>query len=222
MAPAFAERDQAANIVVTGSRMKAVEEALGDLKLYRVPERVTVSAKGLKQVAFLDKDAVRGTLTYQAGCQWWSPYDEASAVEMRFETVNDEKHGLGVAMPMGGITFFEPSPRGDLFVGERQLRDYASGQDVEIPLGASAQVFATCTRVSGGNPDNGWAGMKATLTNANPYPIRLRLQLGSPRQWQARGLKATRVKDGETVYEVTLPANGRRELSWEVRRPDAS
>jgi hypothetical protein len=218
-------------VVVTGARLeqnlnrlaqfKAKQEELGDLKLYRLPERVTVAAKGLKQVAFLDKDAVRGKLMYQAGCQWWSPYDQPAAAQMRFETVNDEKHGLGVAMPMGGITFFEPSPRGDLFVGEQQLRDYASGQDVEVPLGDSAQVFATCAR-AGGDPATGWAGMKATLTNANPHAVTLRLTLGSPLQWHVRGLKATRLKDGETIYEVTLPANGKRAIAWDVRQANTA
>jgi len=191
------------------------------LKLYRVPEPVTVSAKGLKQVAFLDKDAVRGKLMYQADCQWWSYYDDPAAAEMRFETVNDEKHGLGVSMPMGGITFFEPSSRGDLFVGEQQLRDYASGQDVEIPLGESAQVFATCEQVGRGDPGKNWAGMKATLTNANPHAVILRLRLGSPLQWHVRGLKPTWVKDGETVYEVTLPANGKREIVWDVSQANS-
>jgi hypothetical protein len=218
-------------IVVTGSiaaqdlgrlpQFKANQEELGDLKLYRLPERVTVAAKGLKQVAFLDKDAVRGKLVYQAGCQWWATDDQPAAAQMRFETVNDEKHGLGVAMPMGGITFFEPSPRGDLFVGEQQLRDYASGQDVELTLGDSAQVFATCAR-AGGDPATGWAGMKATLTNANPHAVTLRLTLGSPLQWHLRGLTATRLKDGETVYEVTLPANGKRAVAWDVRQANTA
>ena len=71
---------------------------------------------------------------------------------------------------MGGITFFELSSRGDLFVGEQQLRDYASGQDVEISLGDSAQVFSTCEQTGDGDPGKGWAGMKAALTNANPHP----------------------------------------------------
>jgi hypothetical protein len=204
------------------SPIVAVQENLGDLKLYRVPVPVTVAAKGLKQVAFLDKDAVRGKLMYQAECQWWSAADEATAAEMRFETVNDDKHGLGVAMPTGAITFFEPSPRGDLFVGEQQLRDYASGQDVEIPLGDSAQVFATCKRAAAnGDPDEGPVRMSATLTNANPHPVTVRVKLGSPRQWRVLGIKGTRLKDGETVTEISVPANGKRELSWEVARPDA-
>jgi hypothetical protein len=45
----------------------------------------------------------------------------------------------------------------------------------------------------------------------------LRLVLGAPAEWQVRGLRGTRVKDGETVVEVTVPGNGRREVSWEVR-----
>jgi hypothetical protein len=155
------------DIVVTAQRLQrkamdsaaaitAIQEDLGDLKLYRVPERVTVAAKGLKQIAFLDKDAVRGKMIYQADCSWWESYDEPRAAEMRFETVNDEKHGLGAALPTGAITFFEPSSHGDLFVGEQQLRDYAQGQDVEVPLGDSAQVFGTCAQGSG-DPGKGWA-----------------------------------------------------------------
>jgi hypothetical protein len=209
-------------IATADSNLLAKLEELGDLKLYRIPEQVTVSAKGLKQVAFLDKNAVRGRLMYQADCQWWSIYDDPNAAEMRFETVNDEKHGLGVALPTGGITFFEPSSRGDLFVGEQQVRDYASGQDVEIPLGDSAQVFATCSRIAPGDPSKGWVRLKTTLTNANPHAVTMRVKLGSPQQWRVRGFKATRVKDGETVTEIIVPANGRRELSWEVSQPEAS
>lgn len=223
----------APSIVVTGQRMMAkemdsaapviaIQEELGDLKLYRVPAPVTVAAKGLKQVAFLDKDAVRGKLVYQADCQWWSRDDNPRAAEILFETVNDAKHGLGVAMPMGGITFFEPSPRGDLFVGEQQLRDYAQGQDVEIRLGDSAQVFATCARAGGGDPNKDWAGLKATVTNANPHGITLRLKLGSPLSARVRGLEATRVKDGETIYEVIVPANGKREIAWEIRQANSA
>jgi len=200
--------------------MVAVEEALGDLKLYRVPERVTVSAKGLKQIAFLDRDRVEGRLMYEAECSPWSHPDGAFPARMRFETVNDKAHGLGVALPMGWVTFFEPTSRGELFVGEQQLRDHAEGQDVEIDLGASAQVFAECAAMA---PETGnRRDMKATLTNAGPAPVTLRLKLGTPGEWQLSGLRATRVKDGQIVHEVTVPANGRREVTWRVTEPGAA
>ncbi|HSQ95796.1 MAG TPA: hypothetical protein VLM18_06875 [Croceibacterium sp.] len=60
--------------------------------------------------------------------------------------------------------------------------------------------------------------MKATLTNANSHPVTLRLKLGSPLGWHVRGLSGTRLKDGETVYEVTIPANGKRNVAWDVRQ----
>ena len=57
--------------------------------------------------------------------------------------------------------------------------------------------------------------MQVTLTNANPAPVVLRLALGSPAQWQLRGVR-TRLKDGEQIMEVTLPANGTRVVEWHV------
>lgn len=227
--PMMAQRamamEAADSIVVTGSAMKAVEENLGDLKLYRVPERVTVSAKGLKQVAFLDKDAVDGRLLYEVDCSP-SGYDDAIArpASMLLATVNDRRHGLGVALPMGGITIFEPSAFGDQLVAEERLRDYADGQDMEIDLGESNQVFALCGAVDGVDPgDNArrWTPVRAVLTNANPAPVTLRLRLGPPGGWAFRGLRGTRLKDGETIAEVTIAANGRRELKWEVRSAHA-
>jgi hypothetical protein len=221
-------------IVVTGQRiarsdlaaaapaMKAVEEALGDLKLYRVPEAVTVSAKSLKQVVFLDQDAVEGRLLYKVACSPWDNQDEPLPAGMLLATVNDKRHGLGMALPMGGITVFEPSSRGEQLVAEERMRDYAEGQDVELALGSSSQVFALCERpglVDPGENSARWVPMRVTLTNANRNPARVRIVLGASGDWQFRGIRDTRVEDGETIVEVTVPGNGRRVVSWEVRQP---
>ena len=217
MAQRYEAEDQAASIVVTGSRvMKAEEEQIGDLKLYRVPERVTVSAKGLKQIAFLDEDRVEGRLLYTARCAAWEGGEDAMPAGMLLATVNDRKHGLGAALPMGGITVFEPSAYGEQLVAEERLRDYAEGQDVEIALGESSQVFAQCERPGDWDGES-WARMRTVLTNANPNPVTLRLVLGWSGQWQLRGLRGTGIRNGEVIHEVTVPGNGRREVSWEVR-----
>lgn len=231
--PAPPPAPMAAEIVVTGSRvarqdfaanvpaMKAVEEQLGDLKLYRVPERVTVAAKGLKQVAFLDEDKVEGRLLYKAACVPWNGSDgEPMPTGMLLATVNDRRHGLGAALPMGGITVFEPSAYGDQLVAEERLRDYAEGQDVEIALGESRQVFAQCVPpedIDFAAEPARWVPMRMVLTNANRTPVTLRLVLGYPGQWQLRGIRGSRVKDGEVIVETTIPANGGREITWQVR-----
>jgi len=230
--PPMAARQE--SIVVTGMRaadfaasapaLKAVEEALGDLKLYRVPQPVTVAAKSLKQVAFLDQDEVEGWLLYEVVCSPGESQDEPLPGTMLLSTVNDERHGLGMALPMGGITVFEPSALGEQLVAEDRLRDYAEGQDVELELGESSQVFARCERVGGVDPDEAptsWAPMSVTLTNANRRAAQVRLVLGPSGQWQLRGLR-TRIKDGEVTIEITVPGNGRREVTWEIRQAGAA
>ena len=196
-----------------------------------MPEPVSVNAQGLKQVAFLNKQEVKGQFLYRAHCDAYDQFDviedesDMEETEILLVTKNDQEHGLGVAMPMGGFTVFEPSSSGDLLVGEEFLRDYAVGQDVEIGLGESAQVFSECAATGDRNPEPGeeggkapWVPMKALLSNANPGKVRVRLLLGWASEWEVRGLKGVRLKDGNRLVEVDVPANGRKELSFRLRR----
>ncbi|MFN6936155.1 MAG: DUF4139 domain-containing protein, partial [Tsuneonella sp.] len=222
MAPAMADRAQEV-IMVTGSRISkaavvATEEDLADLKLYRVPEPVTVAAQSQKQVAFLERDEVEAKLWHTTYCvPWRETGGEARAADLMLATVNDARHGLGVALPTGGITVFESTSTGELLVGEERLRDYASGQDVEIEMGQSAQVFAACS--AQGNAETRKTGdrvpMKLVLTNANPAAAKLRVTLGGSAA-RIAGLRGVRIKDGTRIYETTVPANGTRELRWTV------
>jgi hypothetical protein len=209
-------------VVVTGARMRAPamiarQEDLADLKLYRVPEPVTVAAKSQKQVAFLDREGVKGRFLYQSSCgPWLGPEGSARPASILLATVNDADHGLGVALPTGPLTVFEPSPRGEQLVGRPTLRDYASGQDVEIGMGESSQVFATCTLATLDElgEERVRASMRATLTNATAGPVTVRLVVGNAGVGTISGLGEVRIKDGAQIVELALPANGRRELRW--------
>lgn len=218
-------------IMVTASRrtealqkspiaVTAVEEQLGDLKLYRVPERMTVAAKGLKQVAFLQREDVKADLLYTSSCSAWDDANGPVAANIELTTKNDMEHGLGVALPMGGITIFEPTSTGDLLIGEEDLRDYAVGQDVEIYLGESTEVFVACKRLTSSSPNENpryWARMQSTVTNANPAPIKIRLEMGGTAEWEVRKERNHKTKDGQHVLEMTIPANSSRVLKWQLR-----
>lgn len=201
--------------------MVASEEQLGDLKLYRVPEPVSVAARSLKQVAFLNRENVQGELIYAAQCQPWNRRQESQPALMVLRTVNDERHGLGVALPMGGVTLFEPSGAGELLVGENRLRDYAVGQDVEIELAESTNVFATCTLEGEGDWDetsDQWRTMRVVLSNANSRKVAVRLDLGPPARWQLRKTPGrAKVEDGVWRIETGVGAGKRRELTWQIR-----
>lgn len=219
----------AAEVVVTGTRVErsavvtAAEENVGDLKLYRVPGRVDVAARGMKQVAFLDRPAVKARLLYQARCEpygWIGDGGDPRAADVLLVTRNEERKGLGIALPQGRLTLYEPGPRGDGLAGIATLRDYARGADVELDLAPSTQVFARCAALSAGPGAEGRRPrpMRAVLANANPHPVTLRLQLAPAGQGEVRfpGRKVA-VTNGWQTVAVTLPANGEKVFDWQLR-----
>lgn len=200
----------------------AGEEALGDLKLYRVPAPVDVNAKGLKQVAFLQQRGAKGRLVYEVNCDPWARYSGEGIfpANIQLETVNDGEHGLGASLPFGAVDIVERGRAGEILVGEAGLRDYARKQEVELTLGTSSQVFAQCSAAEGENPassDGKWVRFNATLSNANPTPVTMRVQLGSPRDWAFKGVRDV-LRNGQRIIEVAVPANGTRTLEWQVKR----
>lgn len=223
-------------IVVTGSLLRAqdaladlpqvktaTEEDLGDLKLFRVPGRVDVAAKGMKQVAFLNKDAVKARLLYQTGCDpddWIGEGGDPEPADVLLVTKNEDKQGLGIALPQGAMTLYEPTAGGERLGATTSLRDYARGQDIELDLPESRQVFARCAAVSRTGREEGrkWTAMRSLLTNANPHPVTVRLQLGWAGGFEIRfpGKKPV-LKNGYQTVEVTLPANSEKTFDWRLR-----
>jgi len=231
------QSDAVGEIVVTGSRMrglmapasiamKAREEALGDVKLYRVPEPVTVAARSLKQVAFLDRPRVTGTLFHRGACAPDSDDGEDgqfSPVSLWLRTHNDAAHGLGLALPSGRVAVFEPTRAGEMVLGEQSLRDYASGQKVELALANSRTVYLTCGRDAedADVADGQWHGLHALVTNANSHAITLEIVLADSSVWAVRKLSGRHmIMDGRHIMTVNVPANSSRALHWDARNTE--
>ena len=202
----------------------AGEENLGDLKLYRVPEPISVNARGLKQVAFLEKDKVRGDLVYDAQCALFREFDENLAFEpagLIFRTQNKERSGLGVALPRGGVTVFEPSSSGELLIGEDDLRDYAVGEEVEIGLGQSTRVFQQCAFSApadeASSDTKAWREVRAIISNAGSDSARVELAIGSAAEWQIRRTRGLTLRNGTQVIAVTVKPGEVSELRFWVR-----
>ena len=234
-----AQMEEAEDIVVTGSRvpavmapppspvaMKAREEALGDVKLYRVPEPVTVASQSLKQVAFLDRPEILGTLFHRGAC---GPESAAGSdgqltpAALWLRTRNDAAHGLGLALPSGNVAVFQPTSAGDLLLGEQSIRDYASGQEVELALANSSNVYLTCGRKAGNADlaDGQWHGRRAVVANANGHAVTIEIALADSAAWAVRSASGRLIiKDGRHIMTVTVPANSSRALSWEIRNTE--
>ena len=212
------------SVVVTGSRMKAEQEDLGDLKLYRVPERVTVNAQGQKQVALMVQDDVRYKRLYtgemQTSLDWdyprgategrYIPRESTSSLGWQIRGLNEKRDGLGLPLPSGQVAIYEGSRFGPLLAGESSLKDRAIGDDVEINGASSADLILTETPVKWDQKRHTWT---LTVTNARAEDVEIEIQLPSTTEM---GKGVTR-KKSKRVWRTIVPANGKASITIKVR-----
>ena len=182
-------------------------EDLGDLKLYRVPERTDVNARGQKQVALLARAAVPFERRYRRAVypgQALPPSPTAAVLVLR----NVKAAGLGLALPAGGTALYAATATGDRrLLGLGSLTDRADGETFRLAGGSSTQVLVTQTAAA---PDS------ATLlvSNANPFPVTIDIPIGAPGQKITADGDALKAVDGIATWTVTLPPGDRAELAY--------
>jgi hypothetical protein len=215
-------------IVVTGSHIRrvdsetaspvlmAAQENLGDLKLYRVPEAVTLQAQGQKQIAMLSKPDVAFEKYYGLIFDPYAFGDEKSdhPLMTTLRGKNLEKNGLGLPLPQGSVQIFESSPSGVLWLGESDLADIAIGEEVELAVGSAADISMRGVRVretqDGNNNYHHW---QLTISNARDQVIRSEVKI--PFHLQRKGPQM-QAKNGETIWKTLVPANGKASVDFVI------
>jgi hypothetical protein len=217
------EKNSSDSIVVTAMRltapmmesaapvmvMMAKQEELGDLKLYRIPEPVTVAANAQKQVAFLTKNNVPFEQLYKIELNANYVQSAPQPLQKILRLKNTLEKKLGVPLPSGTVAVFAHAENETLLIGQDLVRDSAIGETAELKIGMSAQVQATLT--NNPSPDK----KIITLTNANAKPVQVEVhiitsatqKLLSPSQKLGR-------KNGQALWATTVPANGTVSLTY--------
>ena len=187
----------------------AEQEDLGDLKLYRVPERVSVNAKGQKQVAMIVQPGVTYERIYVANAGDYS--QQSAAISYILRSKNDAENGLGVPLPAGKVAVFENNIVGPLLAGEGALPDRAVNDDVEVEVGSSSDVRLSVIQVKRSKHKENW---RAVVTNARDHPIRLEMEIPSDLSGRPKGIDLI---DGIPTWRVTVPANGEAKLAYTIK-----
>ena len=211
------------NIVVTGQRMARAEmaapvavmvadqEDLGDLKLYRVPEPVTVNAKGQKQVAMIVKPGAAFDRIYTVRVDEYGRDDGASMpMSILFRGSNRKEKGLGLPMPSGQVMLFEDSNYGPLLAGQSTLSDRAVGDEIELIVGRSSDVRYAVTRMSETVEKQRF---KVDITNARSEPVNVEVEI--PFELRGKPKHIAKV-DGIPTWKATIAANGEATLYYEL------
>jgi len=145
---------------VTAAAKKVEQEQLGDLKLYRVPDRTTVAGRQSKQVRLLDRSSIPIKPVY--GADLAADENAASApAHLLLRTVNDAAHHLGLPLPSGRVAVFAARDGATLLEHESSLRDLAVDEEVEVDMGDSPGVQVAA------------AGEKTTIDPARTHELPL-------------------------------------------------
>jgi hypothetical protein len=210
--PAAMMMEAADQIVVTGSRMarKAVQEELGDLKLYRIPEPVTVAANSQKQVAMLEKPSVKIRSLYRR--RFYNAEHGPTGAMRVIATKNRTAEGLGLPLPAGRIVLFASGYQRPVLIGEGFIDDSAVGEDVEIEISEASGVITQQRRLSS-NEETDAAEWEILVANDRAVPVTFEAELGDP---ATRILSRSRlgVREGMALWTVRVPANGEARLRY--------
>ncbi len=202
-------------ITVTGSRIPRPEE-LGDLKLYRIPEPVTVAANSQKQVALIAQPIVEVNLVYRTRFSAGSTRDLEPA-QLYLVTRNRAAEGLGLPLPAGGFSLFTPHEGRPILIGEGSIDDSAVGEDVEIRV---AEAPGVLTRIEEVDDGEDWEDFLLTVTNdrATPVPFEAEFEVNEDVAFEP-GRRLPR-RDGRPLWAVRVPANGSATLRYRVVERD--
>ena len=177
-------------------------EDLGDLKFYRIPFRVDVSAKGQKQVALLIKDKVAVEQLYTTILYDWMA-GRVQPLTMMLRVQNRESDGLGLPLPAGAASVFETVGGRRLLVGEARIGDKAKDERVDYELGLSPAVQYSSV-ITERDAKGAYQLWQVTLTNARPFDAEVEILIPfnidpEPVDWERRG--------ASWVWRVRVPAN---------------
>ena len=184
--------------------MMAQQEDLGDLKLYRIPQPVTVAARSQKQVALLHRKRVKVETIYR---QRFYQLDGFSGRATRtLVTRNTPAAGLGLPLPSGQIAYYAKAGTRPLLIGRGALGDRTVGEKIELAISQASAVDVEIKPVSAADaPLREW---EISVSNAFSAPVRFEGEFGQfadALNWES----PLASRDGWRVWAVTIPANGR-------------
>lgn len=228
----------ASALKMEAAAQRVQEEQLGDLKLYRVPERTTVSSRQSKQVRLLDRHAIPITILYEASL----PANENVApfpAERFLRTRNDAAHALALPLPSGQVASFLARGDARLLLAESPLRDVALDEEFELALGDSPDVRVEAVRERRGVSGSGtvelpvlpgmrpWRSARVDdvnrveIHNARADATRFELRVQLPDG--ARVIAADhplRKRNGQPLFELTIPAGSRETIRYQTEHTE--
>lgn len=234
--PAVNSVDDADVIMVTANRVKAQQEDLGDLKLYRIPFRSTVAANGQKQLVMINQPKVDYHFRYIYDLFDMDIYRNPQFLERELRLKNDEEKGLGLPLPQGQLALMTHYQGRDYVLGQGNMRDYAKGENVKITLGDNDGLAITLN-VAEDSPILASSYSRSyynryDLKPGKTFEIAYKLSsdnmqdrlavitIGELADYSVKNVKGGKLikEDGQYKIVTTIPGNDAVDVSFKIQR----
>ncbi len=213
---------------MAGIRMAGAEantgpgQAVGDVYIYRLPERTTIAENQTKQVSFLDAHGVAARKVYRWAAGGFQSSDNPSSAEVIVAFANAASSGLGSGLPAGTIRVYERDTKGaPKFVGENPIGHTPQGSELGVKIGEAFDVTVQPTLVSTDvvSKRRTRYAMSYRLRNARNAPVTVELRQGGLQRQNAivsESLKGRSIDAYTRGWSVTVPAAGETVLTAQL------
>jgi hypothetical protein len=194
-------------------------ERLGDYYLYPLAERTTISNLQTKQVSFLEVRDVPAEHGYEFRNHWLGSADSPQSAKTIYAFSTGAHAGLGDQLPAGVLRFYMRDKRGNpQFIGESRIEHTPMGSTLSLATGDAfdVKVRAVVDKRTRLGPFDWQTDMRYELSNALPKAVTVKLLqegLWGDARITAESQKSTRRSAEVAEWAVTVPANGRADLT---------
>lgn len=200
------------------AQAEILADRFADYTLYALPERTTLAAYQTKQLFLFERKGVTLERVYRQDRQPGLVADEEpeaiQPARALLRMKNETAAGLGLSLPAGKVSVFEPGGGTQMLVGQPELDNTAWALPVELELDPSTLVQTRTTVRDFGDPADASVTIDIEVTNAGDRSATVEL---TERKLDIKVVKenARHIETGETyMWRVSVPAHGKRVLSY--------
>jgi hypothetical protein len=210
------------------------QEAVGESRLYTLPQRVSFTPGSQLVFPLFDPVAVRAERRYAMGgaLMYWGggqePDEVEVPVEVSYRLVRTTGSPFGdLPLPAGGVSVFETDRAGRTqLIGQGAIGHTAPGEELDIRTGTAFDVTArrtqtayNSTRTPAPTRKIATVSYRVELKNAKDSSVVVDVREDRAGEWNvtSSSVPAVRRSSSRVVFPVTVPAKGTATLTYTVR-----
>ncbi len=200
---------------------EATLEDLGDYKLYRAPQAVTLSSHQTKQIAFLLNSDVEFEKIHKRTVNIKEDPKLLTALKpmrVEYDIDNDKGGNLAQPLPAGTVRIMSETANGQtLFIGEDRVENLAVDLPFEVKVADSFLVTSSFDYEIVNKVDVVYLKLTATVMNATQAPITAEIEFSGLRANNIRnsGLEFD-PEEALPTYRLQVAADSKEDLTLEI------